>query len=181
MAPVANVTGIQDFEAVVRMYRPRIFRYALASLRDFDTAQTVTQDCFLRAHRGWGEFRGEASLQTWLMQIAVNLVRDVTRSRRFQFWRRAGNSAVDPDSAGDWIPDGAVSPEDRAAAKQQVAAIWAVVNDLSERQRTVFLLHFMEEMDPAEIEAATGITRAAVKVHLFRAVRAVREKLRSQG
>ena len=48
---------------------------------------------------------------------------------------------------------------------------------LSERQRTAFLLHFMEEMNPGEIEAATGITRAAVKVHLFRAVHAIRETL----
>jgi len=186
MVPVATigalaVTEIRDFDAVVRMYRPRIFRYALASLRDRDAAETVTQDCFLKAHRAWSGFRGEASLQTWLMQIAVNLVRDVGRNRRFQFWKRAGASTVDLDSASEWIPDGAVSPEGRAAAKQQVAAIWAVMNSLSERQRTVFLLHYMEDMDAAEIEAATGITRGAVKVHLFRAVRAVREKLARQA
>jgi len=166
---------MQDFDSVVRTYRPRIFRYALASLRDRDAAETVTQDCFLKAHRAWDGFRGDAALQTWLMQIAVNLVRDVGRNRRLQFWKRA---AVGLDSASDWIPDGAVSPEDRASARQRVDAIWAVVEQLSERQRTVFLLHYMEDMDPAEIEAVTGITRAAIKVHLFRAVRAVRERLK---
>ncbi len=169
------VAETRDFEWAVQTYRSRIFRYALASLRDRDAAETVTQDCFLRAHRAWNGFRGEASLQTWLMQIAVNLVRDTCRSRRFQFWKRA---SVDLDSACDWIPDDAVSPEQRAAAQQQVAAIWAVVGELPERQRTVFLLHYMEDMDAAEIETVTGITRAAIKVHLFRAVRAVRERLR---
>src|SRR5215813_4256418 len=88
-----------DFDAVVREYRPRIFRFALASLRDRDAAETVTQDCFLRAYRAWEGFRGEASVQTWLMQIAVNLVRDVTRTRRFQFWKRAQAGAVDLDDA----------------------------------------------------------------------------------
>jgi RNA polymerase sigma-70 factor (ECF subfamily) len=180
MATVA-LPETRDFESVVRTYRLRIFRYALASLRDRDAAETVTQDCFLKAHRAWSGFRGEATLQTWLMQIAVNLVRDVSRNRRLQFWKRAGKYAVDLDSASDWIPDGAVSPEERAAARQQVKAIWAVVEDLSERQRTVFLLHFMEDMDPAEIEAVTGITRAAIKVHLFRAVRAIREKLKGMA
>jgi len=112
------------------------------------------------------------------MQIAVNLVRDFGRNRKFQFWKRAEAAGVDLDSASDWIPDHGISPEERAAAAEQIEAIWLVLESLSERQRTVFLLHFMEEMDSSEIEAATGITRAAVKVHLFRAVHAIRRRLR---
>ena len=166
-----------DFEAIVAIYRPRIFRFALVSLRDRDVAETVTQDCFLKAYKAWGQFRGDSSVHTWLMQIAANLVRDVGRSRRFQFWKRAQASAVDVGDASDWIPNGDMSSEDRVAARERVAAIWTVLASLSENQRTVFLLHFMEEMDPSEIEAATGITRAAVKVHLFRAVHAIRERL----
>jgi RNA polymerase sigma-70 factor (ECF subfamily) len=172
-----DVTESLEFEAAVRLYRPRIFRFALASLRDRDAAESVTQDCFLKAHRAWAQFRGESSLPTWLMQIAINLVRDVGRSRRFQFWKRARACGVDLDSAGNWLSDGQMSPEEQAAARQRVAAIWSSLARLSECQRTVFLLHFMEEMDAAEIETATGITRGAVKVHLFRAVRAVRERV----
>lgn len=170
----------RDFDAVVQAHRPRIFRFALASLRDRDAAESVTQDCFLHAYQAWGQFRGEARVQTWLMQIAVNLIRDAVRNRRFQFWKRAVASAVEIDAASDWIADTGMSPEQRVAAKQQVDAIWDVIAGLSERQRTVFLLHFMEEMDSAEIEAATGITKAAVKVHLFRAIRAVRRKLETK-
>ena len=166
-----------DFEAIVAIYRPRIFRFALVSLRDRDAAETVTQDCFLKAYKAWGRFRGDSSVHTWLMQIAANLVRDVGRSRRFQFWKRAQASAVDVGDASDWIPSREMSSEDRVAARERVAAIWTVLASLSENQRTVFLLHFMEEMDPSEIEAATGITRAAVKVHLYRAVHAIRERL----
>jgi RNA polymerase sigma-70 factor, ECF subfamily len=189
MQPVANAgsvaTGmekdgreIDDIDAIIRTFQPRIFRFALASLRDRDAAETVTQDCFLRAYKARGRFRGDCSIQTWLMQIAVNLVRDFGRNRRFQFWKRAQAARVDLDSASDWIPDQDISPEERAAAAEQIEAIWRVLGSLSERQRTVFLLHFMEEMDSSEIEAATGITRAAVKVHLFRAVHAIRRRLR---
>ena len=166
-----------DFEEAVRAYRLRIFRFALASLRDRDAAETVTQDCFLKAHNAWQSFRGESSLLTWLMRIAVNLIRDATRSRRFQFWKRTSLSAIDIAEAGDWIPDLARSPEARASAKQQVAAIWSALGGLPETQRTVFLLHFVEEMTGSEIEAATGIGRAAVKVHLFRAVHKIRKNL----
>jgi RNA polymerase sigma-70 factor (ECF subfamily) len=166
-----------DFEALIESYRPRVFRFALASLRDRDLAETVTQDCLLKAHRGWREFRGDANVQTWLMQIAVNLIRDVTRSRRLSFWKRAQNVAVPLDDASGWVRDQGPSPEALAAARQQVAAIWKVVEGLSDRQRTVFLLHFMEGMRPAEIEAVTGISRAAIKVHLYRAIHTIREIL----
>lgn len=166
-----------DFDTIVQVYRPRIFRFALASLRDRDAAESVTQDCFFKAFKSWDRFRGDCAVQTWLMQIAVNLVRDIGRNRRFQFWKRAHASAIDVDVARDWIPDRDRSPEARAVGREQVEAIWSVLATLSERQRTVFLLHFMEEMNPAEIEAATGIPRGAVRVHLFRAVHTVRERL----
>jgi RNA polymerase sigma-70 factor (ECF subfamily) len=166
-----------DFDEILRQYRPRIFRFALASLRDRDAAETVTQDCFLRAHAAWAQFRGDASVQTWLMQIAVNLIRDTGRSRRFRFWKRAATGSVDLGVASEWLPDSGASPEQQAATRQRVKEVWNMVGKLSERQRTVFLLTFMEEMTPAEIEAATGITRAAIKVHLFRAVRTIRERL----
>jgi RNA polymerase sigma-70 factor (ECF subfamily) len=172
-----DAAPMPDFEAAMETYGPRVFRFALASLRDRDLAKTVTQDCFFKAHRGWRQFRGDANLQTWLMQIAINLIRDVARNNRLKFWKRMQTDAVDLDEASEWIRDRAPSPEARAAARQQVAAIWNVVTGLSERQRTVFLLHFMEGMNPVEIESVTGVTRAAVKVHLFRAIHAVRERL----
>lgn len=166
-----------DFEALVRSYRPRIFRFALASLRDIDAAETVTQDCFLRAYQARSRFRQDCSTQTWLMQIAVNLIRDHLRNRRFRFWRRASLTAKPTDSVGRAIADGGRSPEDQLLLKQRVAAIWTAAERLPEKQRTVFLLRFVEDMDLLEIAAATGMKEGTVKTHLFRALRAVRERL----
>jgi RNA polymerase sigma-70 factor, ECF subfamily len=171
-------SGPEAFDALVAIHRQRVFRFAFASLRDRDAAESVTQDCFLRAYKAWPQFRGDSSVQTWLTRIAINLIRDAARSRRFQFWKRAQDSAVLADVSGNWIPDTGSSPEERLSAKQQVEAVWKAMDDLSPGQRTVFLLRFMEEMDIAEIEAATGIANATVRVHLFRAVRQVRSRLR---
>jgi RNA polymerase sigma-70 factor, ECF subfamily len=172
-----DVAVAQDFEALVRLYRPRVFRFALASLRDSDAAETVTQDCFLRAYQASGSFRRECSMQTWLMQIAVNLVRDHIRNGRFQFWRRASLTSKPVDVAGHGIADGGRSPEALALLNEQVAAIWRAAGKLPERQRTVFLLRFVEDMDLLEIACATGMKEGTVKTHLFRALRAVRERL----
>jgi RNA polymerase sigma-70 factor, ECF subfamily len=175
---VESSNELEDFEAVVRLHWPKVFRFALASLRDHDTAQTLAQDCFLKAYRARGSFRGEASVSTWLMQIAVNLVRDNGRDRRVQFWKRANRTAIDLDAASRWIPDAGTSPEMSAAAREQVKAVWDATAWLSERQRTVFLLRFVEDMELLEIAEATGLKEGTVKIHLFRALQAVRERVR---
>jgi RNA polymerase sigma-70 factor (ECF subfamily) len=175
---VASSRELDDFEGVVRLYWPKVFRFALASLRDSHAAETLAQDCFYKAYRARGAFRGEASVSTWLMQIAINLVRDHARDRRLQFWKRARLTAMDMNTAGRWIPDAGATPEAAALRKEQVQAVWNAAGSLSERQRTVFLLRFVEDMDLLEIAAATGLKEGTVKAHLFRALQAVRERMR---
>lgn len=175
---VDPVQEIQDFDRVVERYWARILRFVLAAVHDSDVAETLTQDCFWKAYRSRGAFRGESSLNTWLMRIAVNLVRDHARSRRFQFWKNAKQAAVDSDTTHEWLPDRSISPEQRASVNEQVQAVWEATENLSERQRTVFVLRFVEDMNILEIAEATGLTENAVNVHLFRAVRAIRKRLK---
>ena len=113
-APVADAPfagGIQDFESLVQQHRPRIFRFLLASLRNKETAENLTQDCFVRAFKARDQFRGTSSFGTWLMHIAANLVRDHEANSRLKFWRRKLRSDVDPNDISDWIPDQQKSPE----------------------------------------------------------------------
>jgi len=173
-ADTAFDDGLQDFESLVRQHRPRIFRFLLASLRDPETAENLTQDCFVRAFKARDQFRGGSRVGTWLMHIAANLVRDHEASSRLKFWRRKLRPDLDPNDISDWIPDQQKSPEAMALAKEQVKAIWRAAASLSERQRTVFLLRFVEDMDLLEIAAVTGMKEGTVKTHLFRAVQSVR-------
>src|SRR5262252_2555929 len=80
---------LQDFDSLVRLYRSRVFRFLLASLRDRETAENLTQDCFVKAYQARGGFRGASSVATWVLQIAANLVRSHESSGRLKFWRRA--------------------------------------------------------------------------------------------
>ncbi len=164
---------LADFDAVVRLHWSRVFRFALASLRDRDAAETVAQDCFLRAYHSRERFRGDSSVVTWLLQIAVNLVRDRARNRRLQFWKRTQQADVDFEA----VLDGNTSPEARALANEQLRAVWNASESLPARQRTVFLLRFVEDMDLLEIAAATGMKEGTVKVHLFRALQSVRARM----
>jgi RNA polymerase sigma-70 factor (ECF subfamily) len=106
------------------------------------------------------------------MRIAVNLVRNHAQNRRFQFWKKAQR---DSQEVHDW-PDRSSSPEERAAVNEQIQAVWEATKSLSERQRTVFLLRYVEDLDIPEIAQVTGLTENAVNVHLFRAVRCIRKR-----
>jgi RNA polymerase sigma-70 factor, ECF subfamily len=168
---------LDDFDALVKRYRPRIFRFLLASLRDRESAENLTQDCFVRAYRARGQFRGAANPATWLMTIAANVLRNHVASGRLKFWRRAFRTSLDVADLREWIPDRHASPEELALAKEQVEAMWKTVGGLSERQRTVFLLRFVEDLDLLEIAAITGMKEGTVKAHLFRALQSVRARL----
>jgi len=175
--PMAEDMAAEEFAGIVATHRPQIFRFLLASTRDLDLAETLTQDCFLKAHRNWAGFRGESTALTWLMRIAINLEKDHWRNRRMQFWRLTRSNAVDPDEAGEWLPSGESSPEQQLLAREQVKRVWRAVDGLSQRQRTVFLLRYVEEMDIAEIGQATGLSEGTVKAHLSRALGRVRRDL----
>jgi RNA polymerase sigma-70 factor, ECF subfamily len=176
MATAEELAG-EEFARVVASHRQQIFRFLLASTRDMDLAETLTQDCFLKAHRHWSSFRGESSAITWLMRIAINLQKDHWRNRRVQFWRHTRSNAVDSEEASEWLPSGESSPEQQLLAREQVKHVWRAVDGLSERQRTVFLLRYVEELDIAEIGRATGLSEGTVKAHLSRALGRVRGEL----
>ena len=75
-------TELDDIDALVRTYRPRLLRFVAFSIGDPDLAETITQDCFLKAWNGRAKFRGDCSVNTWLTSIALNLIRDQQRLER---------------------------------------------------------------------------------------------------
>jgi RNA polymerase sigma-70 factor (ECF subfamily) len=176
----AEEIAAQEFSSIVQSHRPQIFRFLLASTRDYDLAETLTQECFLKAHRNWSSFRGDSSAMTWLMRIAINLQKDHWRNRRMQFWRLTQTNAVEMDVASEWLPSGERSAEQKLLAQEQVAHVWQAVKGLSERQRTVFLLRYVEEQELSEIARATGLSEGTVKAHLSRALAKVRTELGGQ-
>ncbi len=111
------------------------------------------------------------------MQIAANLVRHHESNGRLKFWRRNLQSGADVAELGRAIPDRQQSPEELALIQEQVQAIWTAAGSLPARQRTVFLLRFVEDMDLLEIAEVTGMKEGTVKSHLFRALQSVRVRV----
>jgi RNA polymerase sigma-70 factor (ECF subfamily) len=177
-AAAQNVTA-EEFDAIVRRHQRRIHRFLLMLLRDPEEADNLTQECFLRAYQNLPGFRGESSLETWLLRIAANLARDHARNRKASFWKRLLGLDEEAESGtAAHVPSAEASPEQVLLAREDVRAVWEVANQLSQQQRAVFLLRFVEEMELAEIAAVLGLQVGSVKTHLFRALQTVRTKLR---
>ena len=171
------IAELADVNTLCATYRSRIYRYALLSLRDPDLAETVTQDCFLRAYKARAEFRGDCSVATWLTRIATNLIRDSTRSRKFQFWKAASSTASEVGAVADRLRSPGLSPETFLMIREELRGVWDAVENLPGKQRSVFLLRFVEEMELPEIAAAMGLHVGTVKSHLHRALAAVRKAM----
>jgi RNA polymerase sigma-70 factor (ECF subfamily) len=189
-ANVQMVTGcavaeFEDFDALVLAEQRRIYRVLLAMLRDSDAADSLTQECFLKAYEHRKRFRGECSMRTWLMRIAINLARDHVKNRHWQFWRKLfsepAGSEEGIESADTLEPvDPHASPERSLLARERLAHVSAAVDNLPNQQRAVFVLRFLEEMSIEEIAQATSLRPGTVKTHLFRAVSAVRERVKER-
>jgi RNA polymerase sigma-70 factor (ECF subfamily) len=171
----------EDFDHIVRSHQRRVFRALFSLVRDRDVADNLTQDCFLRAYQKRATFRGEASVETWLIRIAVNLARDHARNRRWAFWRNIVQPSSPPHEASEVeIPDPGPSAERALLAREQLATAESVLEKISPQQRVAFSLRFFEDMSLEEIAAAMQLEVGTVKSHLFRAVSAVRNKLEEQ-
>jgi RNA polymerase sigma-70 factor, ECF subfamily len=173
-----NITA-EEFDAIVRRHQRRLHRFLLMMLRDPDEADNLTQECFLRAYQNLASFRGESSLETWLLRIAANLARDQARNQKTSFWKRL--LGLDERAENGWAGRVAApgpSPERALLEREEVRAVWEVASELSQQQRAVFVLRFVEEMELNEIAGVLGLQVGSVKTHLFRALQTVRGKLR---
>ncbi len=118
---------------------------------------------------------------TWILRIAVNLARDHAKNRKVAFWKKI--IGLDDDTIQDTchLQAPEPSPERTLLAQEQLRAVWTAVDSLSEQQRSVFLLRFVEEMSLEEVAGVLGIQVGTVKAQLFRATGKVRQALKEKS
>jgi RNA polymerase sigma-70 factor, ECF subfamily len=173
-AATSHLTLEETFEDIVRLHQRRIYRILYLLLRDQDEADSLTQECFLRAYRYRAGFRGDAAIGTWLVRIAINLARDQLRSRRRDFWR----GLLRGKENDSHLPaDRGRSQEEALMAGEQAKAVWRAADRLPLKQKAVFNLRFAEEMSIQEIAEVMRLREVTVRVHLSTAIQAVRRGL----
>lgn len=164
----------------VRAYQRRVYGTALRLLRDGGEAECAAQDAFLKAYQALPDFRGGATFETWITRIVINGCRDRLKRKRIvrYFHQRASEAAESEVGAVDAAPSGDPSPERIVQSREIKATLKAAIDELSPRQRVVFVLKHLEERPIAEIAQLLGLDAGTVKVHLFRAATRIRARLK---
>jgi RNA polymerase sigma-70 factor (ECF subfamily) len=159
----------QDFEAfgkLVDAYQNRVFGFVRRMVSNAEEASDITQDVFIRAFQNFHRFDGRCSVRTWLFRIAYNLC--VDRSRKLD--RSPSEVSLQGTSEVDEtfdIPDGRWQPDQIAMDSEMASAIEAAIGSMSEKLRSVLLLHDKEDLPYEEIAAMVGVPIGTVKSRLF--------------
>jgi RNA polymerase sigma-70 factor (ECF subfamily) len=165
------------FAILVERFQRKIYRVALAIVRDDVEADTITQDTFIQAYTHLARFQGRSELETWLTRIAINRSRDSLRRRRFVSLFRTKDSDDDEREFVLEPVDERPDPERLIMSSQLRAAILHAEKGLSAQQKIIFRLRHYENRSLEEIAELLGLAAGTVRAHLFRAVHKVRKEL----
>lgn len=160
------------FEVLVRRHNRRVYRTVRAVLRDEDEAEDAAQEAWVRAWSSLGGWSG-TGFPAWLVRVAVNEALGRLRARRR--WRGAGEGVLDT------LPALAPSAEARAASRETLAAVEAVIEALPTSWRVAFVLRELEQLSTADVAATLGVSEEAVRLRLMRARRALRLAVGDEG
>ncbi|HMX25930.1 MAG TPA: sigma-70 family RNA polymerase sigma factor [Blastocatellia bacterium] len=170
----------EAFCLLARGYERRIYALAFHFTRNPHDAEDLSQEVWLKAYRAIGSYRGEASFYTWLRQIAVNTLMNQQRRGLASMWTadkkafRLGE-LVPLDQLG--LAEPAHQTETGLHQKMMVERVMGALEDLSPKQRMIFLLKHREGMTYEEISKASGTSAGTIKKALFRTVNKLRERL----
>jgi RNA polymerase sigma-70 factor (ECF subfamily) len=163
------------FRHIVQEHQDRIFRLALSMTGDRAGAEDITQDVFLRAFRAYPSFRNNAAVGTWLYRIAVNLSLDALALRS-----KKDRSILDvlPDGDPEFPSDRHEDDLERTAASALLGEhVRQALDDLSPRERAVFVLRHYEDMPLKDVATTLSIRVGTVKSLLFRALVKLQKRL----
>ncbi len=156
------------FAGLVARHQRYVYNLAYRLLRDAQQAEDLTQEAFLRAWRGLGNFRGQARFTTWLYRIVTNLCYTHLKNLRRELVADDDLETLAMPSAQE--PPAAIeAAEQRAFLHRQIAALPA-------KYRLVITLFYLQELSYQEIAQVLDLPLGTVKTHLFRA----RERLQQQ-
>lgn len=159
------------FDKLVLRYIKRIFRLLYDITGNYEDAQDLTQEAFLRAFLNIRGYRGDAKFHTWLYRIAYNVGIDFERrSRRL--------SRVEWDSQRQKRTVGPFDPAKNGEYTGEREAIEAALQTLTQPQRLSVVLFYYHGFRMREIGEILGCSEGTARVHLFRALRRLRKELR---
>jgi RNA polymerase sigma-70 factor (ECF subfamily) len=145
-------------------YASRVFRVVARVLGSDSDAEDITQDVFARVFSGIDGLRDPSALGSFIFSVALRMVKLELRRRRVRRILRLSDTGHLPEYPVD-APD--------SEARDALAWLYSILDQLSAEERTAFVLRHMEMMSLSEIAVAMDLSLATVKRRLERATERV--------
>lgn len=165
--PVAVGEAYDQHHTAVRAFAQRL-------LGDAGAAEDLVHEVFVTLPKAARNFRGESSLRTFLISIAVQHARHFVRAASR---RRAAMNRLEAEPAPDAQPD----PEHIARRKELASILARALDTLPLDQRVAFVLCEVEERSSREVAEIVGAPEGTVRTRLFHAKRKLRDELEREG
>lgn len=150
--------------ALLRALQDRWYRLCLGLLGNAEEARDATQETALRFLKHLPGFRGQSSLETWSMGIAINIAREMRR-KASRLWVVA--------------PRDMESPQEAAETKESRSLLWSLLHELPQRQREALLLRYFEDLSIQDTAEAMNCAAGTVKATVHQALRTLRTRLKA--
>jgi RNA polymerase sigma-70 factor (ECF subfamily) len=173
------------FGEIMSRHQSRIFAAAMGLLHNHADAEEITQDTFVRAHRGLVRFRGDSSVATWLHRIAINLA----RNRYWYFFRRRRHATLSLDASigqegdskfSDLISTSEPDPSQESSINEFVGAVDSCMEKLEPSHRKILTMRTLLDLSYEDIAAALGVNVGTVKSRIARARERLRHRLEEE-
>lgn len=175
------------FAVLMRRYQARLIKYIDGFVKNSDLAQDLAQETFLRAYRSRETYVPKARFAAWIYRIATNLCHDQFRKRRTSPTISLNTSfTVQMNEKGDvesyelyeQIPDKSIPPPDvEIEREEQRARLRAAIETLSEKHRTVILMHVYDGMEYAEMAKRLECSVGTIKSRMHYAMKALKRMI----
>lgn len=164
----ASQGDLSAYDELVRRYQPRIYSLAYNMTSSKEDAEDMVQDVFVKAYSSLKSFRGTSSFYTWIYRIAVNRTINFLKKRK----KKQALSLNDVDEAVERDPayvelSARESPVRDASLSELQVKLNKALLTLSEKHRTVVVLHDIQGVPHDEIARMTGCSEGTVRSRLF--------------
>jgi len=185
-----DLTSPENFETLVREHQGMVFRTLTRMTGAGAHVEDLAQETFLRLYRALPEFRGDASVSTYLYRIVVNLAQDEWKRRRKdrEYIRHVPEAFAEEDEADAWLEnmpgaewdEHARTPEQLFSDAEVKLAVDEAVLQLPEHELEVVVLYHQEECSYEAISTALSMPLNTIRTHLHRGRKRLSALVRTQ-
>ncbi len=169
-----------SFRRLVEKYQTKVYSIVLAMVRDKNNADDLSQEIFIKVHRGLIHFKGKSKFFTWLYRITINTCLNAqnTRKRKPKTILLSYPVGEKENPLSTQLPQDTVkSPMEILKNKELGVKIKLAIDSLSDGLREVFILREVEDLSYRELSKILQCSEGTIKSRLFRAREGLKKKL----